>query len=85
MLYPMACMYEHVRVSTMYAHGQDPHLTGPSVHAGAIYTMGTCHKGLLANLGSKDGAFGRCVGLVGRGGLRLRILADSAAATSGPG
>ena len=26
---------------------------------GALYTMGTCHKGLLCNLGAKDGAFGR--------------------------
>ena len=26
---------------------------------GAVYTMGTCHKGLLGNLGAKDGAFGR--------------------------
>lgn len=27
--------------------------------SGALYTMGTCHKGLLCNLGSKDGAFGK--------------------------
>eukprot|EP00928_Gymnodinium_smaydae_P019926 TRINITY_DN1767_c0_g5_i2.p1 TRINITY_DN1767_c0_g5~~TRINITY_DN1767_c0_g5_i2.p1 ORF type:complete len:354 (-),score=29.86 TRINITY_DN1767_c0_g5_i2:117-1178(-) len=27
--------------------------------SGVLYTMGTCHKGLLCNLGSKDGAFGR--------------------------
>ncbi|CAK0853871.1 unnamed protein product, partial [Prorocentrum cordatum] len=27
--------------------------------SGAMYTMGTCHKGLLCNLGSKDGAFGK--------------------------
>lgn len=26
---------------------------------GDMYTFGTCHKGLLANLGSKDGAFGK--------------------------
>ena len=24
--------------------------------------MGTCHKGLLGNLGAKDGAFGKCLG-----------------------
>eukprot|EP00913_Durusdinium_trenchii_P014326 g13440.t1 len=29
------------------------------VRGGALYTMGTCHKGLLCNLGAKDGAFGR--------------------------
>jgi len=27
--------------------------------SGSMYTMGTCHKGLLCNLGSKDGAFGK--------------------------
>jgi hypothetical protein len=27
--------------------------------AGALYTFGTCHKGLAANLGSKTGAFGQ--------------------------
>jgi len=27
--------------------------------SGTLYTMGTCHKGLLCNLGSKDGAFGK--------------------------
>ena len=26
---------------------------------GSLFTCGTCHKGLAANLGSKDGAFGR--------------------------
>ena len=30
--------------------------------SGAVYTMGTCHKGLLGNLGAKDGAFGKCLG-----------------------
>lgn len=27
--------------------------------SGALYCFGTCHKGLLGNLGSKDGAFGK--------------------------
>jgi len=27
--------------------------------SGSMYSMGTCHKGLLGNLGSKDGAFGK--------------------------
>jgi len=27
--------------------------------SGSVYTMGTCHKGLLCNLGNKDGAFGK--------------------------
>jgi hypothetical protein len=26
---------------------------------GSLYTFGTCHKGLLANLGAKTGAFGK--------------------------
>ena len=30
--------------------------------SGAVYTMGTCHKGLLGNLGAKDGAFGKYLG-----------------------
>lgn len=39
--------------------GQEgPHTVVVAV-SGALYTMGTCHKGLLCNLGSKDGAFGK--------------------------
>lgn len=39
--------------------GQEgPHTVAIAV-SGAVYTMGTCHKGLLGNLGAKDGAFGR--------------------------
>ncbi|CAK9037899.1 unnamed protein product, partial [Durusdinium trenchii] len=39
--------------------GQEgPHTVLVAV-SGALYTMGTCHKGLLCNLGAKDGAFGR--------------------------
>ncbi|CAL1127972.1 unnamed protein product [Cladocopium goreaui] len=39
--------------------GQEgPHTIAIAV-SGAVYTMGTCHKGLLGNLGAKDGAFGR--------------------------
>ena len=33
-----------------------------SFWSGAVYTMGTCHKGLLGNLGAKDGAFGKYLG-----------------------
>lgn len=33
-----------------------------SPRPGAVYTMGTCHKGLLGNLGAKDGAFGKPLG-----------------------
>jgi len=39
--------------------GQEgPHTVAIAV-SGAVYTMGTCHKGLLGNLGAKDGAFGK--------------------------
>lgn len=37
---------------------EGPHTVVVGV-SGALYTMGTCHKGLLCNLGSKDGAFGK--------------------------
>lgn len=38
------------------AEGPHTHVVGLS---GALYSFGTCHKGLLCNLGSKDGAFGK--------------------------
>lgn len=37
---------------------EGPHTVVVAV-SGSVYTMGTCHKGLLMNLGSKDGAFGK--------------------------
>eukprot|EP00927_Polykrikos_kofoidii_P051564 TRINITY_DN45362_c0_g1_i1.p1 TRINITY_DN45362_c0_g1~~TRINITY_DN45362_c0_g1_i1.p1 ORF type:complete len:864 (-),score=105.23 TRINITY_DN45362_c0_g1_i1:98-2689(-) len=37
---------------------EGPHTVVVSM-SGALYTMGTCHKGLLCNLGSKTGAFGK--------------------------
>lgn len=39
--------------------GQEGPHTVVLAQSGALYTMGTCHKGLLCNLGSKDGAFGK--------------------------
>ena len=39
--------------------GQEGPHTVVVAASGAMYTMGTCHKGLLCNLGSKDGAFGK--------------------------
>merc|ERR1712166_190484 len=39
-------------------NGQEGPHTVVITRAGAMYTFGTCHKGLLMNLGSKTGAFG---------------------------
>ena len=43
-----------------------------SFWSGAVYTMGTCHKGLLGNLGAKDGAFGKYLGPQKMGRNRTR-------------
>lgn len=39
--------------------GQEGPHTVALAASGSVYTFGTCHKGLLGNLGSKTGAFGK--------------------------